>query len=591
MKKQINNSGLYRMLFFIIGILLHNLVFGQNAYLSDRTETVLTYYGFTDDKRKELLIELSDSGYARAMYYLAEKYKHSTKSEIELIKESAEKGFFMAECELGKRYIEGWDCTLNQDSAYYWLRKAIEHTEPFVESDKKQYHKTIKTWEGQHNLSIEIERMTTYALAHSVLSQYYIEKGQMKQGLEYAQKGYNLMDNIYLEPKGWTPNSDIYKSLLSSRWNLAVGYLAVAYYAIGDEKKGNKVLSKSTYDVLLSDIEYREPIEYIIAKRIDAIYTHYIAGSKPHPIAMDYYLKAIEKNSYFAMREMINDKSIKDKARNLALSGDSIAAMIYLHHQLVMKDTTSACLLLDELHYKFKFSYSNHFLSFEYIQTALLEYDDVYLLIKKDALYTDIETLCDMIEHYLNKSVGYPDYAKVVCLYESLLSQHPHYSPKALMKQNVCACYYILSDYSKALPLMLEICKIYPETSIVIGEILFEGYTGIPDYEKAFEYLKRGEKTKRTSETSSLLFYYLGMCYLKGYGVSKDEKKGFEYMKKAVESERVFVKAFWEISKCYRFERGVERDLKKAEEYEAKAAQYKNEDALWIREQQMQIKQ
>lgn len=577
MKKIFINSNLNRMLFIIIGILLHNLVSGQNAYFSNRTETVLTYYGFTDDKRKELLIELSDSGYARAMYYLAEKYKHPTKSEIELIKESAEKGFFMAECELGNRYIKGGGCARNQDSAYYWLRKAIEHTDPFVESDKKQYYKTIKTWEGQHNLSVEIERMTTYALAHSIMSQYYMEKGQMEQGLEYAQKGYSLMDKIYLEPKGWTPNSDLYKSLLSSRWNLAVGYLAVAYYAIGDEKKGNKVLSKSTYEVLLSEIEYKEPIEYIIAKRIDAIYN--IAGSKPHPIAMDYYLKAIEKNSYFAMREMINDKSIKDKARTLALSGDSIAAMIYLHHQLEINDTTAAFLLLDKIPYKLKFSFSNHFLSDEYIQHALLEFDDVFLLIRKGVLHTDIETLCYMIEHYLNKGVGYPDNTKVVCLYEILLSQHPRYSPKALMKQNVSACYYNLNDYSKALPLMLEICNIYPETSIVIGEILFEGYTGTPDYEKAFDHLKRGEKTKRTNETSSLLFYYLGMCYLKGCGVSKDEAKGFEYMKKAVKCRSVYTKAFLEIAKCYRLERGTQRDLEKAKFYESEAEKYNKEDA------------
>lgn len=122
----------------------------------------------------------------------------------------------------------------------------------------------------------------------------------------------------------------------------------------------------------------------------------------------------------------------------------------------------------------------------------------------------------------------------------------------------------------------------YKSAPVLLAEFYYEGYVDVPDYEKAMKYLRQSEKE------DSRVLYYLGMCHLKGNGVAKDEAKGFEYMKKAVECKSVYIKAFWEIAKCYRFRRGVERDLKKAEEYETTAAQHKNEDALWIREQQMQ---
>jgi len=582
-----------RVLGLLFGcVFLPSALFAQSPY-DERVETFLNYFGFSDEQRKAGLIALSDSGNPRAMYYLAIKYNHPQKSSFELIKEAAGKGYFMAELEMGEMCIRGRKCNCNKDSAYYWLSRAIEHTEPYVDSDTKLYFKSIKTMEGQNRLSIEIERMATYAVANSILSQYYIEKGQEEKGLNAAEIGYSIMDKIYLEPKGWTPNSDIYKDLLRHSWNSAIRYLAVANYATGNVKKGDKVYSKYDFhDMLLSDFEYKEPREYIIAKRIDALYAYNFTGSKSHPLAIKYYIKAVEKMSYLAMREMIGkrDQAILSKVKQLAFSGDSIAVMLYLHHQLCdEKDTIAANLFLKEIPLKLSFPYDDYkkFTSDDYILYYVLTRDDVCFLLTKDALHTDVETILRLIDRYANKFNGNTDFKKVVSLYEVLISQHPNYSPTPQLKRDVSACYYNLRDYIKAIPIMSEICDTYPDASFRIGEILYEGYLGVPDYNKAFEYLKSAENMKNDEEVSRL-FYYLGMCYLKGNGVAKDEAKGFEYMKKALTCRRIYIKTFWEISKCYRFGRGVSRDLKKAEEYEEKAASYKNEDALWIREQQMQ---
>ena len=600
MKKNHINSNLYRMLFLVIGILLHNHVSGQNAYFSDRTETVLTYYGFTDDKRKELLIELSDSGYSRAMYYLAEKYEHPTKSKIELIKESAEKGFFVAECELGNRYIKGWGCARNQDSAYYWLRKAIEHTEPFVESDKKQYYKTIKTWEGQHNLSVEIERMTTYALAHSIMSQYYMEKGQMEQGLEYAQKGYNLMDKIYLEPKGWTVNADIYKEMLSSNWYSTSSYLAAAYYVIGDLKKGDK------FDHVRHDfVKIESDVPWNLLYAGETLEWKYY---KAHPLALKYYLKAVDKRSYTAMLHFGNRPSIKNRIKEMAITGDSIAALFYLYHLSEDKGTVNFNLFLKELPYKLRFSYSGYktiwMLSpteYKNIITDLPKYllkeDVVYTLIINDLLVTNEESLLKMIEHYLKSS--YNATYEVVQLYEKLLLYHPHFKPSEKLTLDVGMCYYHVSvqhlivngqfavvskieESKKALLMLKKVCDTYPEALKYIAEILYEGETGTPDYQEAFKYLKLGEKYYNSTKEDlgrSRVFYWLGMCYLKGRGVQKDEKKGFECMEKSVNCHGIYTKAFLEIANCYRFGRGTQRDLEKAKFYESEAEKYNKEDA------------
>lgn len=562
-------------LLFILGFMvLTNMIFAQNVYDKDETEWILKYYGFTEDQRKEKLIVLSDSGHPRAMYYLAKKYNHPAKSSFKLIKESAEKAYFMAECELGRRYIQGLGCTRNQDSAYYWLKKAIEHTEPFIETDVKRYFKNIKDYDRERLLSIEYERIATFASANSILSQYYMEKGQKEQGLNVAKIGYALIDKIFLEPKGTTPNLDYYKELLEFTFATSVRYMAVVYYIIGDIQKGNKIWHKSPYRDILG-IGDKEPLEYIIARRIDALY-----NSKSHPLALNFYQEAVEKKSYLAMGIMLKDPAIQKKIKRLAFSGDSIAAMVYLHYQLEEGDTISANLFLKELPFKFNFSYT-----YTYIDDNLIYYvlskNDVCFLLLKNALHTDVETILSLINSFIDKS----DYKNAVSLYEVLLSQHPNYSPAPLLKRNISACYYNLEDYSNALSIMTKICDTYPDVSFRIGEILYEGYTGVPDYDKVFKYLKRAEKVKKDNEVSQL-FYYLGMCYLKGKGVPKDEVKGFEYLKKSVGSKRVYTKVFLEISKCYKFERGVKKDLKRAEYYEQVARKYGDEDAKWLEEQQ-----
>lgn len=569
-----------RTISIIISILLSDLLFAQSAYDEwDRTETILTYYGFSDDQRQGLLIQLADSGNARAMYYLATKYEHPSKSSFELIKTSAEKGYFMAECKLGERYIKGIYCNQNVDSAYYWLNKAIDHTEPYVERDLKLYLKCIKDVKLGHQLSTEYERLATNSLANMIMSQFYMEKGKKEQGLKSAKIGFQLMDRVYITLKKWGNCDDIYKEMLESCWYRANRYMAIAYYVVGDIKKGNKIYPGT--ESFLSYIECKEPWDYRIAKRIDYEYTYFINGSKSHPIALEFYRKAVEKKSYFALREMINDPSIQSKARQLAISGDSVAAMVYIHHKLAEKDSASANSILKELPYMFNFNY-------EYwpvfgdgennIQNYLLGQDDVFYLLKKDALHTDTATILHLMDEYIGKFNHRIDAPKATCLYEILLSQHPDYTPMPILKQNISACYYNISDYKKALPLMMDICDAYPEVYPVIGEILYEGYIGVPNYPKALFYLHKAEKQKE-SEMKSQTFYYLGMCYLNGNGIEKDERRGFEYMKKAIGCKRVFIKAFHQLSKCYRFERGVKQDLNKAEELLKEASKYGDKDA------------
>jgi TPR repeat protein len=158
-------------------------------------------------------------------------------------------------------------------------------------------------------------------------------------------------------------------------------------------------------------------------------------------------------------------------------------------------------------------------------------------------------------------------------------------------QQSLAAYYYNLKDYKKAWPLFLALERTNSthkfSIPVLIAEFYYEGYVNVPEYEKAIKYLRQVEKVNSNENTR--VFYYLGMCYLKGNGVAKDEAKGFEYMKKAVNCRSVYIKAFWEISKCYRFGRGVDQDLKKAEEYEEKAASYNNDDALWMKEQQVSL--
>lgn len=592
----------------VLGVLgctfLTSVLFAQSPYDGwEEIETVLTCSDFTKAQRNEKLVALADNGNVRAMYYLAtnwRNYEHPKKGSNELLKETAEKGYFMAECEMGEMYIKGQ----NQDSAYYWLHKAIEHTEAYINSDLIKYQK--KSNNAKYKMSIEYERLATFSLAHSVLSRYYMEKEQKENGIRCAKIGYELMDKIYDGQKKFIlsyydtdkkknskkPTTDVYfVELFRSNWAEVVRYMAVALYITGDIKNGNKFINKYPYLNKYEVYDYvkeREPEEYLIAKCIDDCYRVY--GSEHHPASLEYYRKAVEKKSYFAMIDMVKDSAIQKRIKQMAFSGDSVAAMVYLHHQLEEKDTVSVDLFLKDIPFKFSFPFKdNSVVKGDAIIEHVLSIDDVFFLLMKDALDTDVKTLLTLYDYYLYKKykgVHDPkDLKKAVSLYEVLRSQHPNYSPTFLMKRNVSAIYYRLTDYAKAFPLMIEVCNEYPELYPVIGAILYEGYTGKPDYFKAVEYLKK-EESVRNNGNIHIQYYYMGMCFLKGNGVTKDETKGFEYMKKAVECEKVVVKAYWEISKCYRFGRGVERDLKKAEYYEQEAEKAGNDDALWMRDQQ-----
>ena len=242
------------------------------------------------------------------------------------------------------------------------------------------------------------------------------------------------------------------------------------------------------------------------------------------------------------MIDMVKDSAIQKRIKQMAFSGDSVAAMVYLHHQLEEKDTVSVDLFLKDIPFKFSFPFKdNSVVKGDAIIEHVLSIDDVFFLLMKDALDTDVKTLLTLYDYYLYKKYkgvhDLKDLKNAVSLYEVLRSQHPNYSPTLLMKRNVSAIYYRLTDYAKAFPLMIEVCNEYPELYPVIGAILYEGFTGKPDYFKAVEYLKKGESV-RNNGNIHIQYYYMGMCFLKGNGVTKDETKGFEYMKKAVECEK-----------------------------------------------------
>lgn len=552
--------------------------------------------GFTElyhrDSKKALReFEKSDSlGYPLGTYYLSymlETYGDKEKS-IEFLKKSAQRYCFLAKYTLGEKYRLGHSVAKDMDQAKLWLTKAMEDSQDDVDTRITHGHKEIQ-WDAY----------CCNALAKAKLGLCYIEEQRTTEGLEMCKTAYKQLKKAY--ESGVNADEERVSEPRISAFTKAAEALLTAYWAIGDRQSAYKLLEERVklvhknnyvyikvvrdwrikkegfwrdnyreYGNLLDEIGKDKEIstakaQYAVGKAIHN--WNFQEGIHPWALA---FLKSAAQNGNRDAQLLLGEYNDSKYLHHLTLDGDTTAFIVLISRCLDKKDTIAAKQWIGNSPLK---------LDSKVIEKEHQE-DKRNFLIEQAANNGYMPAIRQMARKYSEAE----DYKNAIYWLEKCDTL------SIFDQQALSAYYYNIKDYEKAYPLLLQLDSQknihFKNTSVLLAEFYYEGYVDSPDYEKAMKYLIQSEKMN--SDENTRVLYYLGMCYLKGNGVAKDEAKGFEYMKKAVKCNSIYIKAFWEISKCYRFGRGVKRDLKKAEEYEEKAAQYKNEDALWLREQQMQ---
>ena len=565
-------------------LLFEPYIAGNGWREADRGLTELYH---RDSKEALHEFERSDSlGYPLGSYYLSymlETYGDKEKS-IELLKKSAQQFCFLAKYTLGEKYRLGHSVAKDLDQAKLWLTKAMDESQGEIAHGQKE---------------IQWDAYCCNALAKARLGLCYIEEQRTTEGLDMCKAAYKQLKKAY--ESGVNADRKSVSEPRISAFTKAAEALLTAYWAVGDKQSAYKLLEERVklvdknnyvYIKVVRDWhlrkegfwrdtyrEYGNLLDEIGKdKELNTIKAQYAVGKaihywnlqeEIHPWAL-VYLKSAAQNGNRNAQLLLGEYHDSKYLHHLTLDGDTTAFVSLISKCLDKKDTIAA---------KQWISNSPLKLDTKIIEKEHQE-DKRNFLIEQAAnngympAIRQMAKKCSEAENYKN-AIYWLEKCDTLSIFD---------------QQALSAYYYNIKDYEKAYPLLLQLDSEkhihFKNTPVLLAEFYYEGYVDSPDYEKALKHLRQSEKMN--SNENSRVFYYLGMCYLKGNGIAKDETKGFEYMKKAVECKSIYIKALWEISRCYRFERGVGRDLKKAEEYKEKAALYNNEDALWIREQQMQ---
>lgn len=118
-----------------------------------------------------------------------------------------------------------------------------------------------------------------------------------------------------------------------------------------------------------------------------------------------------------------------------------------------------------------------------------------------------------------------------------------------------------------------------------LGWMYYEGKHFEQDYHKAYDYFKMAADRGNIYAVGNL-----GMMYYYGQYVQKDNKKAFDLLKKASESDNPPGDAMRVLSACYRYGVGTTIDNEKAEYWLEKSAEYGDDQAKMVLENEKELK-
>ena len=527
--------------------------------------------------------------------YLLEEKEEVDKSMVLLMK-SAQADCFLAKYTLGEKYRLGHSVKKDLSQAKCWLEKAVEESQ----------NKIFYTEYGSKRQHIRWSAYCCNALAQARLGLCYIEEQRKEEGLALCKTAYNQLKKAY--ENGVNADTERESAPKIRAFSTATEALLSAYWTTGDKL--------SAYNLLRERVKLVDKNHFVYLKVVRGWHLVKEGFKRDNFYEFKFLLEDIGKDkeltfaeSQYAVGNAIHKWNHQERIHPWALTFLNTAAQRrnreaqlllgknhnrkYLYSLIQKGDIEAFTILISN-----KLDMTDSLAAIDFVEKFFPNEEIVE--VSKDKVIKECQTnnRIFLIEHAANKgyipairqmTINYSnvgDYRNAIRWAERIDTLTTH------DQKNLAILYYNIHDYKKAWPFLLKLDSaqdvIFPITPILLAEFYYEGYVNKPDYVKVMKYLKQAQELDIFREWDSRIYYYWGMCYLKGNGVAIDEAKGFKYMKKAVECNSVYIKAFWEISKCYRFGRGVGRDLKKAEEYEEKATLYKNEDALWLREQQMQ---
>jgi len=608
----------------------------------DAVHGILLFYGselsgLKKDVESAMItfLESAEKGNRYGTYYLSQIYgewgRHDEK--VAYLKKAAALGYHTAEYTFGKFYFDGnLGVEENLDSAYYWFNKAIDNSDREMKTSKVKYKQKM------------VDEWCTLYLANSfkgICDLIRGDKVEAEKECVLAVKKMEFIAKWAFHPRNTCDRDE--RQYIAKAYGRVVLNLICFYYATNQFKNADKILE--TYkNVCIDNRIDNELPPYLSTIKY---YDNDIKRTCFRGIAVNMYLGhslgnhllqyAAERGDTVAKYEL-GGKWIEDFARNgdrraifqlggkwvenLALKGDYQAKVTLIYKNFKENNIASADEWwqrtmqksdIDSLVKSFHDGYfheppanSADTLYFRYVMEKGISagsikakeilgisyydsrnYKKAFLLLDEACMdECSIEGIAKLGHCYRYGYGTSKNIEKAIACYEKAVqmeNQNKQNERDAALELYLAYSYDENKNYSKAFALFLKLSKLYELAKYEVGRYYYEGYAGIPDYRKAYAYMKKMEGTQYVEE--SRVQYYLGMCYLKGHGVSKDEKKGFDYLKRTVESKWVYPKVFWEIAKCYRFGRGVERDLKKAEYYEQEAEKAGNDDALWIKEQ------